>query len=54
MEILFIIACWIIWPILCSNLAKGKGHDSSSAACWGCFFGLFAVLYYLTVPERRR
>jgi hypothetical protein len=51
MEILFIIACWILWPVLCVNLAKSKNKDTGMAILGGIFFGLFAVLYYATAPK---
>lgn len=51
MEYIFVLACWVLWPIMCYNLAKGKGRDTGLAIVGGLFFGLFSVLYYVTVPK---
>jgi len=50
MEVIFIIGCWILWPVLCRNIAISKGKDPGMAIVGGILFGLFSVLYYLTVP----
>ena len=51
MEVILVLGCWILWPILCYNMARGKGRDGGLAVVAGIFFGLFAVLYYATVPK---
>jgi len=51
MEIIIILGCWILWPILCYNIASGKGRNTSMAVVGGILFGLFAVLYYATLPK---
>jgi len=51
MEYLFIIGCWILWPILCYNIAKDKGKNTSNAVAGGLIFGVFAVIYYLLATK---
>ncbi len=49
---LFVIACWILWPILCYNMAVRKNRSGGLAIVAGLVFGLFAVLYYATVGTK--
>lgn len=46
-----VVACWILWPVLCYNLATRKHRNGALAIIYGLVFGLFAVLYYLTVGD---
>lgn len=48
-----VIGFWIAWPVMCYNLARRKGRSPGLAIVAGIAFGLFAVLYYLTVGERK-
>jgi hypothetical protein len=54
MEVIFVLACWIAWPIICANLAGSKGRDVGMAVLGGILFGLFAVIYYAAVPKLER
>ena len=49
---LLIVGCWILWPVLCYNLATRKHRSGGLAVVAGILFGLFAVLYYATVGDR--
>jgi hypothetical protein len=51
MEWIFIIGCWILWPILCYNIAKDKGRDTNLAILGGIVFGLFSVIYYVVISK---
>jgi len=46
-----VIGFWILWPILCYNLAAARNRDTGAAVIWGIIFGLFAVLYYATASK---
>jgi hypothetical protein len=42
----WIIVINIVWIVLCYNLARDKGKDTSMAIFAGLIFGIFAVIYY--------
>lgn len=48
---LLIIIVAIISAFICNGLARAKGRDTLLAAFAGIFFGVFAVAYYLFVPD---
>ena len=52
--VLFVIGCWITWPVMCHNLARTKNKDIDKAILGGIFLGIFAVLYYLTVTAESK
>ena len=51
MEFLVVIACWTAWVIICVNLAKSKGRDTNLAIAAALLCGIFAVIYYLVIPD---
>lgn len=51
MEWCIVVGFWIIWPVICYNLAVGKNRNTGMAIFAGIVFGLFAVLYYATVSK---
>jgi hypothetical protein len=46
-----VVACWILWSVLCYNLATQKHRNGALAIIAGLVFGIFAVLYYATVGD---
>jgi len=54
MEWIFIVVIWIILGIVCQNLAISKGRDGGLGCICGFLFGVFALLYYLSVSPLKK
>lgn len=47
----FGVAAGCIWGLVCGNIARSKGLDHSTAIVMGLFFGLFALIYYVSAAK---
>ena len=50
--VLFFVS-WLACAFFCSNVAKEKGYSSSSWFFGGFFFGFFALIALLALPDKK-
>lgn len=53
MNSIITLAFWVLWVVLCYKIAE-KNHRNIGLACvMGLLFGLFAVIAYLIIGEKK-
>ena len=46
------IFCWVCIVVVCALLAKDKNRNVAIAIICGCFFTIFALIYYCVVSKK--
>jgi hypothetical protein len=54
MDWFFTILLSILWGYICYGLAEQRGRDCILAFLLGMIFGVFAILWYIIIGEKRK